>query len=189
MTEEVQVYAVPSSAPRTMPAPKSQALTLYSLATAFAQDAAALAELDLDDATLSDTLAGLGGDLETKAQNTAMLARNLEALAEQIKAAEQEMIKRRKALENRAARIRAYILDSMQAGNIQKISCPYFVLSRRKNPDHVVIDRADAVPADYWRIPEPPPIEIDKAAIKTAIKAGTEVPGAHLESIERLEIK
>ena len=44
------------------------------------------------------------------------------------------------------------------------------------------------LPGEYLRRPEPPPPAPDKVAIKIAIKAGVEVPGAKLSYSKRLEI-
>jgi hypothetical protein len=163
-------------------------VNLYELATQYRADADKLATLDLDDATLNDTLDGLGGDLQTKATNTVAVARNLEALSGAIKDAEEQMKARRKALENRAAAIRAWVLRSMQAGQIDRIETPLLRIRRVKNPDKVAIDAPSQIPAKYFRFPDPPPPELDKRALLVDMKAGVEVPGAHLESTERLEI-
>ncbi|WP_404840908.1 siphovirus Gp157 family protein [Alkalilimnicola ehrlichii] len=48
------------------------------------------------------------------------------------------------------------------------------------------ISDAEAVPANFYR--QPPP-EIDKQAVKDALKAGEDVPGAYLEAGERVVIK
>jgi hypothetical protein len=165
------------------------AITLYQIADQFRADAEKLADLDLDMETLKDTLEGLSGDLEVKAQNVAMFARNLEAAAAQIKEAEAAMSARRKAIEKRAEGLRAYILTSMHVAGVQKIECPYFALSIKKNPPAVEILDPAQVPASFMRQPEPPPPAIDKKAIAEAIKAGQGVPGARLYSGIRLDIK
>lgn len=162
---------------------------LYVLAAEYRQAADMLAEYDLDEQTLADTLESLSGELETKAVNMAMLARNLEAAAEQVKHAEAEMSKRRKAMENRAARIRQYLLESLRHADLHKIDCPYFRLSVRKNPPSVVINEAQQIPAKFMRQPEPPPLAPDKQAISEALKAGEDVPGARLVVNQSLQIK
>jgi len=162
---------------------------LYELAQEYRAAAEKLADLDLDEQTLADTLEGMSGDLEVKAQNVVMFTRNLEATAAAIKDAEAQMAARRKALENRAAGLRRYVLENMQFAGIQKIECPYFKLSVRDNPASVEIYEPGLIPAQYMRQPEPPPPAPDKAAIKAAIAAGTEVPGAKLTKGTRLEIK
>ena len=162
---------------------------LYELAAEYRADAEKLADMDLDEQTLADTLEGLGGELEVKAQNVIMFTRNLEATAAAIKEAEAQMAARRKALENRAAGLRRYVLENMQFAGIQKIECPFFKLSIRENPAAVDIYEPGLIPAQYMKQPEPPPPSPDKTAIKAAITAGTEVPGAKLTKGTRLEIK
>lgn len=162
---------------------------LYVLAQDYRAAAEKLADLDLDEQTIADTLEGLSGDLEVKAVNTAMVARNMQGLAAQIKEAEQAMAARRKALEGRAERLTAYLLANMQHAGISKIESPHFCLSIKSNPAAVVINEPGLIPAEFMRQPEPPPPSPDKTAIKEAIKAGKEVPGAHLAQGVRLEIR
>ena len=163
--------------------------SLYVLADEYLIAAEKMADLDLDEQTIADTLEGLAGTLEVKATNVAMFIRNLEAGAESIKQAEEKMSARRKFIENRANRIRAYLKENMLRTGITKIECPYFKLAIRDNPPSVVVDAPELVPKDYLRQPEPPPPVPDKKLIAQAIKDGFDVPGAHLERGNRLEIK
>ena len=165
------------------------ALTLYEIAAEYRADLEKLAELDLDDQTLTDTLEGMGGELTTKAQSVACFIRNLEATAAQIKDAEAAMAARRKAVENRAARVKDYLLASMMVAGVQKIECPLFRMSVRENPAAVEVFQPELIPAQFMRQPEPPPATPDKAAIKEALKAGQDVPGCKLTQGKRLEIK
>lgn len=162
---------------------------LYDIAREYRDAAEKLADLDLDEQTVADTLESMGGELEVKATNVAFFARNLEALAASIKEAEAGMAARRKAIEHRAHRMRDYLLNCMQLAGVQKIESPYFKLAQRENPPAVVIDEPGLIPAEYMRQPEPPPPSPDKAAIKAAIQHGKEVPGAHITRGVRLEIK
>ena len=163
--------------------------SLYDIAAEYRQTADKLADLDLDEQTIADTLEGMSGALEVKAQNVVMFARNLEATATAIKEAETAMAARRKAIEHRAAGLRRYALSAMQVAGVQSIECPYFKLSVRKNPPAVEVFDAAQIPAQFMRTPEPPPPAPDKKAITEAIKAGKEVPGARLVSGERLEVR
>ena len=162
---------------------------LYNIAAEYRAAAEKLAELDLDAQTIADTLEGLSGDLETKAQNVAFFARNLESTAAAIKQAEADMAARRKAMENRADGLKRYVFESMKFAGIEKIECPHFRLSIKNNPAAVEIFEPGLVPASFMRTPEPPPPAPDKTAIKEALKAGQDVPGARLTSSQRLEIK
>jgi hypothetical protein len=162
---------------------------LYELAAEYRADCEKLTDMDLPEQTLADTLEGLGGELEVKAQNVIMFTRNLEATAAAIKEAEGHMAARRKALENRAAGLRKYVLESMQHAGIQKIECPWFRLTIRDNPAAVDIYEPGLIPMEYMKPPQPPPFAPDKTAIKAAITAGTDVPGARLTKGTRLDIK
>lgn len=164
-------------------------MNLYSLAAEYRQAAEHLANLDLDDQTIADTLEGLSGELEVKATNVAMFAKNLEATATAIKEAESNMAARRKAIESRVARLNAYLKANMEATGISKIESPYLCIQIKKNPPGVQIDAESLIPAEFWKQAPPPPPAIDKKAIAEAIKAGAEVPGAHLQSGTRLEVK
>jgi hypothetical protein len=139
---------------------------------------------------IADTLALLEGDIREKAINVAGFTRNLEAAADVIKAAGRQMLARAERLEKRAESVRNYLLFQCQAAGITKIEAPWFVISVRKNPPAVVIDDPSAIPQEYMRPPPPPPPPApDKTAISRALKAGDDVPGAHLMQGERLEIK
>ncbi len=162
---------------------------LYELAHDYRNAADKLADLDLDPQTIEDTLESLSGDLEVKATNTAMLIRNLEASAAAIGDAEAQMAARRIALQNRAKRIKDYVLANMMVAGIQKIECPHFRLAVRDNPAAVEVYEPGLIPASFMRQPDPPPPAVDKTAIKEALKAGQDVPGCKLTVGKRLEIK
>ncbi len=164
-------------------------LALYQLGDVYLVDLSKLEELDLDEQTVADTLEGLSGELEVKATNVAMFVRNLEASAEAIKGAEAQMAARRKAIENRAGRIRQYLKDNMERTGILKIEGPHFALTIKKNPPAVHVEAPELVPAEYMKQQPPPPPAWDKNAVKDALKAGKDVPGCRLEQGTRLEIK
>lgn len=163
--------------------------SLFVLSNEYKAAAERLGDLDLDDQTIADTLEGLAGTLEIKATNVAAFVRNLESSAEAIKAAEGEMAKRRKAIENRAARVRQYLQENMERVGILKIESPYFALTIRKNPPSVVIDAESQIPGEFYKLPPVPPPALDKKAVADAIKSGREVPGAHMQAGTRLEIR
>ena len=164
------------------------ALTLFNLATEYRQAADQLADMDMDLQTMSDTLEGMSGDLETKATNVAYIVRNSEVSAEAIKAHAQAQLERARAIEKRADYLRDYLKSCMELAGITKIEGPGVVISFRKS-ESVVINEPGLVPSVYMRQPEPQPPQPDKTAIKTALKAGQEVPGAHLDVRQNLQIK
>lgn len=165
------------------------AIALYELASELRAVHDQLNDLELPPETVRDTLESLSMPFEEKATSIAAYVRNIESTAMQIKAAEDAMAARRKALEKRAKDIRQYVLDQMKVAGIRKIECPYFVVSIVKNPPSVVINEPGLIPSHYMTAPAPPPPQPDKKLIAQAIKDGYEVPGAHIEQGERLSIK
>lgn len=166
-----------------------QSLALYQLADLYLADMQKLADLDLDEQTVTDTLEGLSGDLEVKATNVAAFARNLEASAEAIKNAEAAMSARRRSIEKRAESLRSYLKMNMERVGILKIESPQFCLVIKKNPPAVHVEAPELVPAEFMKTPPPPPPMLDKKAVGEALKAGKDVPGCRLEQGTRLEIK
>jgi hypothetical protein len=163
--------------------------TLYSLAQEFRADAEKLCDLDLPSEVLDQTLESLGGELEVKAERTACVIRHIEALAASIKEAEAQMAARRKALENRAARVRDYLHASMLVAGVEKIECALFRLSIRNNPPAVEVYEPGLIPASFMRQPEPPPPAPDKKALAEALKSGQDIPGVRLTHGTRLDIR
>lgn len=164
-------------------------LTLYAIADNFLADIRKMEEADLDDQTFADTLEAISGDLEEKAKAVAMFARNLEASADAIKQAEKQMADRRNALENKANKVRQYLLDNMLKTGISKIDCPYFSLSVRKNPPSVEIIQQDMIPMEYFDIPPMPAPQLNKNRLKDDLKNGVIVDGAKLTQGHSLQIK
>lgn len=161
---------------------------LYLLSAEYQAAARQLADLDLDAQTVADTLEAMSGELEVKAQNVALMARAMDAEAEAVKAWARQATERAKALEKRAEHLREYLAGCLTACGIQRVSGPGVEISFRKS-SAVVIDEPGLIPAQYMRQPEPPPPSPDKKAIGDALKAGTAVPGAHIETRANLQIR
>ncbi len=164
-------------------------LTLYDISSDYLQalDLFTDPEADIPLEAALDTLEGIEGQLQEKAVNVAKFMQNLDAAAKAIKEAEQQMAKRRKAIENRARWIKDYLKQNMEAAGITKIESPWFSLSIQKNPPSVEVLDESALPEDYKT--EVVTVKIDKAAIKEALKEGEDVPGAVLKQGTRLAVR
>ncbi len=166
------------------------AITLFEIAAQYRAMAEQLADTSLDDQTIIDTLEGESGALVDKGTSIAFVCRNIEATAAAIKEAEAAMCARRKAMENRVAHLKRYLLDGMKLAGIQRIDSPYFAIKITKNPPAVDIFEPGLVPAEYMAKPPPPPEPLpDKKMIALVLKAGVEVQGCRLVQGERVEIK
>lgn len=164
-------------------------LSLYQLSGNYLQalDFLTDPEVDLPLEVINDTLEALGGELEDKAVNVTKFLRNMEAVADAIKEAEESMAKRRKALENRVKWMKDYLKNNMEYSGISKIECPFFKLSIQKNPTAVNIFDEAAIPEQFKE--QVISCKINKTAIKEAIKSGEAVKGAELTNGTRLVIK
>jgi len=164
---------------------------LYTITSQYLALAEKLADGDFDAQTVADTIeaSGITDELAVKAQGIEFVARGAEAHNLAIDA-EIARLQALKAQRNRVATgLRSYLLDNMQRAGIERIDCPLFTLSIKRNPPAVDVFDALSIPSEYMRQAPPPPPAIDKAAIKKAIAAGQEVPGARLSQAVRLDVK
>lgn len=149
-------------------------------------------EADIPEEVIADTLEGLQGELQVKAQSVARFIANQDAMADAIDNAAAAMAVRAKRLRSRTEYLRGYLLTNMQAAGIQKLDSPELVVQVKKNPAAVVVFDEASVPAEFMVQPPPPPrppARPDKNKIKDALKCGQDVPGCRLEQGVRLEVK
>lgn len=125
-------------------------------------------------------------DRRAKLEGCALFVKNLESDAEAIRAEEKRLAERRKVLENKAEHMRDYIARSMITFGDKKFETARVALSLRKS-EAVALNDVLALPVEFVQVVET--VKIDKAAIKKAIKAGQDVPGAALEVRQNLQVK
>ena len=131
-----------------------------------------------------DTLEGISGEFDEKAGNIAAYIKNLKSDCEQLKKEETALKSRRRVKENALERMLSYLLDEMNAAGKKKIESPQAVISVRNNPESVNISDEQKFIAwaeehnDSLLIYKKP--DISKTAVKAALKAGEELPGAAL---------
>jgi len=129
-------------------------------------------ENDVDADTIRDTMEGLDGELSDKVCNVAMVVLNLENLAAGIEEAEKRMRDRRKAIENKAARLRDYLRDGLESAGLKKTQNAMICVSLAKLPKSVRIEDEAAIPPEFWRE------KVTREPNKTAIKEAGGCPGA-----------
>ena len=164
-------------------------IALYTIAAEHRAMVDALTNSQDDAQAIADTIEAESYPLEVKAQQVAHAPRILEAEADAIEAAAKEMMVRAKSKRTRADNIREYLKTCMEVAGVKKIECPHFAITIQKNPPSVDIFDPSLVPAEFLRQAAPPPPSIDKTAIRAAINAGREVPGALMQQVTRLVIK
>ncbi len=162
---------------------------LYELTTKRLELQNKLEALNLDEVTIADTLEGDSTELAEKIEDCGWVIKNMDSFIGAIKAEEVRLADRRKNHEKIMAGIKEYLLSNMVACNMLKIECPVFSVTIVNNPGSVVIDNDKLLPDEYWTVPELPIPNPNKRMIGTDIRSGKEVPGAHMEQSQRVEIK
>ena len=159
--------------------------TLYELTGQY-RELLEMAESDeLDRQLLTDTLEGLEGEIEIKADGYAKVIRELEGRVELIKSERERLAKMQTTIENNIKSIKETLQNAMYITGKTKFKTSLFSFSIQKNPPKLVIDNPDAIPTEFL-IPQDP--EVDTKKIKKLLKE-TELPFAHLEQSESLRIR
>lgn len=125
------------------------------------------------------TLEGMANGEETLRQIVRLMA-EADASASGLDATIETMKARRDRFVKQVGTYRSFIQRIMEAAEVSKVPLPEATLSLRPSPARVVISDETALPAAYLRTRTEP----NKAAIKDALLADTEVPGAFLSNGE-----
>ena len=135
---------------------------------------------ELDEQTLIDTVEGLT-DLHEILAAIVRAALADEALATGLKGRIAEMQERLERLQERAAKRRQIVKDTMVELDLKKLTAPDFSASIRPGmPALLVIDEA-AVPSIYWEPREP---RLDRQGLLAELKQGAEITGVTLSNPE-----
>lgn len=164
--------------------------TLYELTNQYQMLLEMMQDPDVDPDVLSDTMEGLDGEIEDKADAYAKVRLELVNYVAALKAEIARLTARVKSAENNIDRLTESLKNGMILTGKTKFRTDLFSFNIQKNPPKVVIDDQDLIPA-YFFIPQPS--KIDTAAIKDLLKKGDEKKelegAAHLEQGESLRIR
>jgi len=159
--------------------------SLYEIAGMYRQVLEMEPESEDEFGAMMNALDELQGELTEKADNIVKYIRNLSAEADALKAEEAALFKKRKAAENKAERLKAYISAQMTLCGLRELRAGLFKLRFQQTPPAISIIDESAVPEKFHRVK----VEIDKLAIRDALKAGEEVPGIEVQRGEALVIR
>ena len=160
--------------------------TLYELTNDYMMLLDMAEDPDIDPQAFADTLAGLDGEIEIKAEGYAKAIRILEGDIAARKAEAKRLSGGATVMENNVRRMKQALLLAMQVTGKTKFKTPLFSFGIRKNPPSVVIDHESDIPNRYL-IPQDP--TIDKKSIKEMLKENPDCTWAHLEQSESLSIR
>ena len=131
-----------------------------------------------------DALTALTMERQEKLEGMALKLKNLAAEAEMIKAEEKNLADRRKAVERNRDSLKAYLMRSLDGETLKtaKVAISY------RTSKSVEIDEDKFFEfADFRYLRQT--TEINKEAIKAALAAGEEVPGAALVEKQNMVLK
>lgn len=141
-----------------------------------------------------DTLTGIEGEFDEKAENIAIYYKQLLAEAKMLKSEKAAIAKRQSQKEKQAESLKTYLFKSMQALGRQKIDMPRAVMSLKKNAPSLVVD--DEISFIEWaeehnldHLLKYSMPEVKKNDVKALCKKGEEIPFVHMESKQSLSIK
>ena len=135
---------------------------------------------ELDEQTLTDTVEGLT-DLHEILAAIVRAALADEALATGLKSRIAEMQERLERLQERAAKRRQVVKDTMVELDLKKLTAPDFSVSIRPGMPALVVLNEEAVPSIYW---EPRQPRLKRQELALDLKGGAEVAGATLSNPE-----
>lgn len=138
------------------------------------------------DISLVNALAERQEAWEDKAVAVACVYRSLDEDAARVGREIERLTAMKKRLERERDRVKEGLSAAFTALGVEKVKGMYADISFRAS-EQTVIDNADAVPEEYMTVKTT--YTPNKTAIREAIKAGKEVPGAHLEQRKNIQIK
>ena len=153
---------------------------LYELSNDYLQVLDMMDDENQDEQVILDTLEGIEGEFDYKADSMAKIIKSFNAKAEAVKSEIERLSARKKSFENKAEFFKGVLFQNMKATGRQKIKTALFKISIDKNGGKEplkITGNIEDIPGKYL-IPQDPVPNTD--AIR-ALLAEKEVDWAHLE--------
>lgn len=154
---------------------------LYELSEDYLQVLDMMDDDAWDPQIVLDTLEGINGEFDDKAENIAKIIRSFHAKAEAAKAEADRIIARAKSFERSEDFFKGALFQNMKAVNKKKIKTALFTISISKNGGKaplVITGSLDDIPGKYLIPQEPKP---NNDAIRAMLEEKGVCDWAHLE--------
>lgn len=142
---------------------------------------------DADPQTIADTLDSIKEPLKDKSDSIAWIIDQLQSDSKTLKDKAKEFNEIARHKQNRADWLKQYLKDSLDLAGIKKMQTDNHVISVRNFKASTVVDDESKLPKIY--VIEHTEYKPDKKALYQDLKAGKEVPGAHLEENRKAVIR
>ena len=140
-----------------------------------------------------DTLEGIEGEFDEKAESIAVYIKQLKAEANILKFEKSAIAKRQSQKERQVKSLETYLFNSMKAIGRNKVDMPKAVVAIRNNAPSFVVD--DEIKFVNWAQKNNDNLlkyempSIKKNDVKALCKKGEKIPFVHMESKQSLNIK
>lgn len=164
-------------------------MTLYEITSEYMQLLELAEDPETDPEVFADTLEGLQGALEDKADGYGRVIRELEAYTAGLEAEIGRLTAKKRTADNSIVRMKEALKSAFLATGTAKIKTDLFTITIQRNPAAVVMDEQyiENIPEEYLIEQEP---KLNRQKIKEDLKAGKDLHGiAHLEQTEGLRIR
>ena len=150
---------------------------LYQLTNDYENVLNMLYDEDIDEQMILDTLEGIEGEIENKADGYAKIIKELEAKRDARKAEVKRLTESAKVFENRANVLKQNLFNTMKQTGKTKFATDLFSFNIVKNGGKQALTIDGDVPEEYTKTI----IENDTDKIRQALENGENLPFAHLE--------
>lgn len=156
---------------------------LYEMTVAAKQLYELLANEEIDEQTIADTLEAMG--VEEKLEGYCQVIRQYEAEKEMFKAEKERIDKKIKVSENAVNRMKKAVMEYMKASGSTKSTAGTFTVTLSTSKAVNILDESK-VPVRFLVEQAP---KIDKSAIRQELMSGAEIEGCELKINEGVRIK
>lgn len=159
--------------------------TLYELTDEYMQLLEMMSDPDMDPQIILDTMEGVGGEIEDKAENYAEMIAILDAQVEACKKQIERLTRLKDSSTANINRMKESLKQAMQTTGKTKFKTELFSFRIQKNPASVQIEEGATIPDKYLIAQEP---KIDKRGMIADLKNGEKIEGCTLTQTESLRI-
>lgn len=162
--------------------------TLYELTSDYLNLLQMAEDPDIDEEAFMDTLEGIDGALEDKADNYVKIMKQLESNEAGIDTEIKRLQGRKDSMKKKAENMKKSLQVMMESTGKEKFKTELFSFNIQNNPPKLQLTCEDVnlIPIEYL-VPQDP--RIDKTKIKNDIKAGKEIDFATLVTERSLRIR
>lgn len=144
---------------------------------------------DLDQTVLTDSLDAIQASREVKWDNIATWIDRNNATVDWVSKRIKELQDQKKHLENQTKSLMTYLTEAIDDAGYKEVRTNNHILKPRNYKASVVVTDDNKLPLTFVHTETKTIVQPDKKALYEALKAGEQVPGAHLKANRNTVIK